>query len=154
MAMKHIEPWAWKYIVIHSSFTKANEFIGLKEMDRIHRSQFKLSIGYHAVINRDGIIEYGRPMNNAGAHLDDYDSEALGICMIGGRAKGKGGKGEDNYTDAQFKNLAWLLSNMQASFSNVFVVGHSRLDETTDCPHFSVHEFLMREGLAHLNFKG
>lgn len=154
MAMKHIEPWDWKFIVIHSSNTKATEFVGLQEMDRLHRSQFKLSIGYHAVINRDGIIEYGRPMNNAGAHLPDYDRSALGICMIGGKGKGKNGKGEDNYTAAQYKNLAWLLPNMKVSFPNVLVVGHNHLDEETECPHFSVNRFLMREGLAHLTLKG
>jgi|SaaInlV_100m_DNA_3_1039692.scaffolds.fasta_scaffold00092_17 N-acetylmuramoyl-L-alanine amidase len=152
MAMKHINPWEWEYIVIHSSFTKATEFIGLQEMDRLHRSQCKLSVGYHAVIDRDGIIEYGRPMNNAGAHLEEYDRKALGICMIGGQSKK--GKGEDNYTDSQYKNLAWLLENMSVSFSNARVVAHGKLDNTTKCPHFSVSAFLLREGLGFLNLRG
>ena len=148
MTMKSIKPEERKYIVIHSSFTRKNDFIGLREMEKKHRSQHKLSIGYHAVIQRDGIIEYGRPLNNAGAHLEGHDREALGICMIGGRSAA--GKPQDNFTDAQFKNLKWLLNNLAASFPNANVVGHSKLDELSKCPHFSVSEFLMREGLAHL----
>lgn len=149
MTIKYKEQGERKYIIIHSSFTTINEHIGVEELDRKHRANSKLSIGYHVVIRRDGIIEYGRPLNRAGAHMEGYDHESIGICLIGGASKT--GVSQNNFTEAQFKNLKWILESLSLSYEQASVVGHSKLDALTKCPNFSVSTFLMKEGLAHLS---
>ena len=149
MALKYKEANDRKYIVVHSSFTKADQDIGKEELDRKHRDLGMFEIGYHAIIRRDGIIEYGRPFNRGGIHTEGHDQHSIGICMIGGMSDKD--KPQDNFTACQFKNLKWLLNSLRVDYPEAIVVGHNKLNRDTKCPSFSVPSFLMREGLANFH---
>lgn len=149
MSIQYKELPTRKYIIIHSSFTTPDQHIGVAEIEREHRMQCKLSIGYHYVIRRDGTLENGRPANRAGAHTTGHDHHSIGICMIGGADKQ--GKPANNFQQAQFKQLKWLIGNLAVSFPEAKVVGHNKLNPNTRCPSFSVQSWLMKEGLAKLS---
>ena len=61
--------------------------IGVKEIRKWHVDENKWSdIGYHDVIRRNGAIETGRPLEKPGAHAKGHNQNAIGICLVGGKA--------------------------------------------------------------------
>ena len=71
-------------LVIHCAATKPNMDIGRDEIDSWHKARGWSGIGYHYVIRRDGRIESGRPVEQAGAHASGYNANSIGICLVGG----------------------------------------------------------------------
>ena len=123
------------FIVIHCSATKASADIGRKEIDRWHREKGWLEIGYHFVIRRDGTRELGRPEDKPGAHARGFNERSLGICMVGGVDDKL--KPEANFTTAQFRELAKLVSELKAKYPKAKVLGHRDLpDVNKACPSF------------------
>ena len=129
-----------KYIVVHSAATKASMDIDAKEIDRWHRARGFLKIGYHFVILRDGTIEVGRNQDEVGAHCRGFNRISVGICVVGGL--GDDGQAEDNFTDVQKENLRTLLIDLQAFYSDAEIKGHNELKKGTECPSFSVEDFV------------
>jgi hypothetical protein len=48
-----------------------------------HRSKGWSGIGYHAVVRKDGAIEFGRPLTKQGAHVRGLNHCSLGIAFSG-----------------------------------------------------------------------
>lgn len=133
-----------RYIVIHCADTPPEMDIGAAEIDRWHRERGWDSIGYHFVIRRSGAIEPGRPLDiNAapgwqtatGAHVAGLNSQAIGICLAGG----KGGK--PDFTGQQRESLRYLVEVMTRIAPSAEVVGHRDLDAGKACPGFDVRSW-------------
>lgn len=142
-----------KYIVVHCSATKSNSDIGLDEIDDWHRARGWDGCGYHAVIRRSGLIEYGRHFDRPGAHVKGFNTRSVGICMVGG--VDHEGKGENNFTADQFMSLKLLLIVMKRSYPNAEILGHRDLSPDLDgdgiveehewlkeCPSFDVRRWM------------
>lgn len=131
-------------IVIHCSDTKAGKNFKAKDIDAWHRAQGWRCIGYHYVIDLDGTIEAGRPMNEEGAHCKaagtsgkPYNKHSIGICYIGGQDKS--GKHADTRTDAQKLAMVELVYSLMDNFPNIKeVIGHRDVDKGKACPCFNV----------------
>lgn len=131
-----------KYLVVHCSDTYARMNTDAKEIDRWHRQRGFLRIGYHFVIRRNGVVQESpdcRATNVPGAHVDGYNSQSLGICMIGG--KGDDNQPANNFTDDQFVSLAQVLSKLLVQFPRAEIVGHHTLNHTKACPCFDVKQW-------------
>lgn len=124
-----------EYIIVHSTNTKPNVDLSARDIDERHRKRGLLKIGYHCVIKRDGTIELGRPFNEIGAHLQDYDIKSIGICMIGGL--NTRGVNAPDYSTQQQKALYVLIKTLTFMYKDAKVIGHNKL-EKTDCPSFDV----------------
>lgn len=137
-----------KFIAVHCSATRPTQDIGKADIDRWHRKNGWLMIGYHFVIKRDGTIEKGRPLNMAGAHVEGYNGKSIGICMAGGIDKN--GKPENNFTEDQFQALALLILELRAQgYDRADVRGHRDFPGVKkDCPCFDVREWMKANGLA------
>lgn len=143
-----------KYLAVHCSATPSDQDIGAVEIDKMHRLRGFLRIGYHYVIRRDGTIEKGREDDQAGAHTQNYNSEALGICMVGGVEKEadvqRNSNGAvvklvayDNFTQAQKFALRDLLKELKVTYPKAIIQGHRDFPKVAkDCPSFSVKDFL------------
>jgi N-acetyl-anhydromuramyl-L-alanine amidase AmpD len=126
-----------RFLVVHCSATKASMDIGAKEIDRWHREKGWLGIGYHYVIRRDGIVEKGRPDNRSGAHAAGYNSQSIGICLVGGLDEK--GNPKQNFTKDQYASLRSLLWDLLDKFDRAEVLGHRDLPGVyKDCPCFDV----------------
>jgi N-acetylmuramoyl-L-alanine amidase len=148
------------FIVIHCSATPPNMDIGAKEIDRWHRAQGWLKIGYHFVIRRNGEVEIGRDLMEPGAHAQGINEKSIGICLVGGVAMtdGKATKGpwmagapEANFTLAQWETLDQLVADMQSQFPKAKVIGHREVSRAPKaCPSFDVQRWLkeFRPGAA------
>jgi hypothetical protein len=71
------------WIAVHCSATRPEQNVDEHEIRRWHLAKGWADIGYNIVIPRDGTIQIGRPLDYAGAHVEGYNSSALGICLVG-----------------------------------------------------------------------
>lgn len=126
-----------KYIAVHCSATKANQDFHAEDIDRWHRAKGWAKIGYHGVIARDGTLEGGRLLDEPGAHVQGYNHESIGICMIGGLDAE--GNPADNFTQAQYDTLIDTLNNLLIKFPKAEIKGHRDFPGVKKaCPCFDV----------------
>lgn len=123
-------------IVIHCADTFADMDIGAKEIDQWHRQRGWSQIGYHYVIRRSGEIEKGRPENTPGAHVAGHNTGSIGICLVGGKARGR--ENPCNFTRQQWAALENLVRILTLEYSQAEVTGHTDLDAGKSCPTFNV----------------
>lgn len=154
-----------KGIVVHCSATKPSQDWGATEIDRMHRAQGFLCIGYQLVIRRDGTVERGRPINAEGSHCrdDGKNRTHVGICLVGGISEKpqthtpgnpwNGSDAECNFTAAQLatlKDLIEWLSTKVYQNGNLEVIGHRDVKGVSKaCPSFDVKHWL-KTGVAKL----
>lgn len=140
------------FIVIHCSATQAKWDGGAADIDTMHRKQGWDGIGYHFVIRRDGRIEVGEDLKKTGAHVQNWNSVSVGICMVGGLSAT--GKGENNFTAEQWASLKRQIQFLRCTYPEAKLVGHRdlspdkngdgviRRDEwLKECPCFSVTDW-------------
>ncbi len=142
------------YIVVHCSATPASMDVDAKLIDRWHRQKGWLKIGYHFVIKRDGTVESGRKLDEAGAHVYGHNQHSIGICMVGGMTEDMRYP-EDNFTAAQWASLKALLVEMKGLYPNADVLGHRDLDPNKACPSFDMiskwNEWFPEKGESHVD---
>lgn len=141
MAVVPLNPADIKCLVVHCSATQAKANIGVKEITRMHRERGFLTVGYHYIIRRDGTVEKGREDTAIGAHAVGWNSQSLGICLVGGIDPN--GKPENNFTDDQFAALAELLQRLRKAYPKASILGHRDLPNVKkDCPCFDVRAWV------------
>jgi len=89
-------------------------------------------IGYHFVIGRDGEIELGRLLSEAGAHCYGQNGNSVGTCLIG----------RDEFTKEQFKALRKLDRELKDWFPDIETFPHNHFNPDKTCPVFDVEEVL------------
>ena len=146
---------ATDYIVVHCSATPESQDITAETIRRWHLAKGWRDIGYHYVIRRNGKLEIGRPLAEAGAHVKGYNRKSIGICLVGGRAADSN-KGENNFTREQLSQLAKLVEALLLVLpARVTVLGHrdlspdnngdgeiTREEWLKECPCFDVQRFI------------
>lgn len=115
--------------------------IGASEIREWHKAKGWQDIGYHYVITRDGEKQFGRGESIAGAHARGYNSESIGICLVGGI--NDKGDADANYTLYQYNALSCLLDEMLVKYPCAEIIGHRDLPNVSKaCPCFDVRAFL------------
>jgi len=129
-------------IIVHCSDSNWGSALVI---DSWHRQRGWKGCGYHFIIGNgetspqasgyltcmDGHIEAGRPISQPGAHCRGHNKRSIGICLIG----------KDSFTEAQFKSLIMLVSELRSEFGDIPVRPHSRYANKT-CPSFNVADVL------------
>jgi len=134
------------YIIIHSSLTKVNKRkVNVKSLDKIHKQNGWLGIGYHFVILRNGTIQTGRDLDHYGAHTRYHNDDSVGVCLIGGL--GLDGQPEHNYSMQQMDSLESIVKMLLTKYPNAKCVGHNDLHEDTNCPCFNVDDWFKQINL-------
>lgn len=135
-----------QFAAVHCSATPPHMDIGLKEIRQWHRQRGWVDVGYHFIIRRDGTREIGRPIDVVGAHVEGFNSNSVGICLVGG--VNKAGKAENNFTPAQFAELAKLLIELRSLYPGIIVQGHRDFPKVKkDCPSFDVRKWIDETGV-------
>ncbi len=119
------------FLAVHCSDSPDDREVDAAEIHRWHRERGWSGIGYHAVIQRDGTVENGRPHYWKGAHVKNHNAHSIGVCLIG----------RMNFTPPQYAALAALLKEWTSSHPGAKVVGHCDLDSRKTCPNFDVTEW-------------
>ena len=129
-------------IIVHCAATRPGMDIGAQEIRRWHvRDNGWSDIGYHGVIRRDGTLESGRPMDQAGAHTTGHNADSIGICLVGGLAE-DGKTPEDNFTAAQWATLKRVVLDLTRKYPTATVHGHNEFAAKA-CPCFDVRDWWM-----------
>ena len=124
---------AIKKIIVHCADTPEGRDDRAADIRRWHKAQGWNDIGYHYVVDLDGTIEPGRPIEKAGAHCTGHNADSIGVCYIGGCDKKMQPK--DTRTDAQKASLLLLLKYLVAMYPGVTIYGH-RDFANKSCPSF------------------
>jgi len=120
-------------IIIHCSAVRPDQTSSVAQIDTWHRKKgWKLGVGYHYVVRRDGEIQAGRPEWMIGAHCKNHNSHSLGVCYEGGL--NIRGQPADTRTEAQKRALGWLLRQLHRAYPRAMIVGHHDLNPQKDCP--------------------
>jgi N-acetylmuramoyl-L-alanine amidase len=101
-----------KGIVVHCSASPDSRDLGFKEINEWHKqngwkSPSGVHCGYHYIVRRNGIVERGRPDDEAGAHVAGHNSKTLGVVWVG----------EKQPTDAQYKALIQIIHALSVKYS-------------------------------------
>lgn len=141
-----------QYIVIHCSATLPSSDIGVDEIRDWHKAKGWSDVGYHAVIRRNGEIEFGRHFDEVGAHVQGQNYQSVGVCVVGGI--NDDGKAENNFTPAQMDSLKAVVAMLTKAYPGAEVLGHrdlspdldgdgiiTRNEWVKDCPSFDVRSW-------------
>jgi hypothetical protein len=123
-----------KYLVIHHSASDRNETT-VDEIKQWHLNKGYYDIGYHKIIDVNGLIHQGRPDDVMGAHCLGSNHFSLGICLIGNFE-------EDHLleSDKQYKTLIQTLATLckRYGLTEQAIVPHKALYNTA-CPGRNVN---------------
>ena len=124
-------------IVVHCSAVRPDQQSSAAQIDTWHRERgFKLGIGYHYVVRRDGQVEPGRPEFLVGAHCLNHNAHSIGVCYEGGLDIR--GQPADTRTEAQKQAMRQLLEELHRRYPRALIVGHHDLDPGKPCPCYDV----------------
>ena len=133
-----LNPQKIAYLVVHCSDTADDDALTGRDIHQMHLGFGWDGVGYHRIICRDGVIEYGRPDYWVGAHVRGFNDVSLGVCLIG----------RDSFTDAQMQALETVLRDWKSSYPLAEIVGHCDFDYTNKtCPNFDVAVWCRKWGL-------
>jgi len=147
-----------KELIIHCAATPNGAWFTANDIDQWHAErgfnrarQFISadapleSIGYHYVININGISTIGRLLDETGAHALNHNTSGIGLCLIG----------TDKFTLAQWMRLKELIEALEKKFPGIHIKGHrdlspdkngdgriDRHDWLKTCPGFDVEAWL------------
>ena len=112
------------YIVLHHA---AARNCSPDDIHKIHiNSNGWAGIGYHFYVRKDGTIYSGRPIDMQGAHVENYNSQCLGICFEGNFEKEK-------MCYEQIKAGQDLIKHIKSIYPNIIFKKHRDLNATA-CP--------------------
>ena len=123
-------------IIIHCSAVRPDQTSSAAQIDSWHRkdNHWKLGIGYHYVIRRDGTIEPGRPEWLTGAHCVNHNAHSIGVCYEGGYDAR--GQPADTRTAEQKASMRRLLEELHERYPRALILGHNDLNPEKDCPGY------------------
>ena len=143
-----------KYIVIHCSQTRPSQsFVDAKWIDRLHRGNGWLKIGYAIVITRSGEIQRGRDDDEVQAAVKGYNHTSFNLCLIGGAKEEDWKQPDDNFTAEQWESLKKELTRLVKKYPYAQIVGHRDLDPNKFCPSFDVRDYLLHEDIPNYKFQ-
>ena len=139
-------------IIVHCSAVRPDQTSSAAQIDTWHRRRgWKLGIGYHYVIRRDGSVEPGRPEYMVGAHCQGHNAHSIGVCYEGGLDEK--GRAADTRTPAQKLTLYTLLVSLKQDYPDAEIVGHCELPEQR-MPIELVRSWLSRDGSRPSHLEG
>ena len=129
-------------IIIHCSATPEGKHYSVDTIRKWHLKRGWRDIGYHFVIDLQGNVDEGRPIEQTGAHTKGENFDSIGICYIGGvEAEKKDGEwiAKDTRTIEQKEALEDLLCRLKGLYPNAVVYGHNDFSSKA-CPCFNAKE--------------
>ena len=117
------------YIAVHCTASPEGQAMTVADIRRIHKKNGWSDIGYHYVIDLDGIVYEGRDVDLSGAHVSGYNSHSIGVVYVGGlerdpRKPYNQQKGKDTRTEMQKAALLSLLMDLKKIYPKAVIQGH------------------------------
>ena len=84
-------------IIFIATNTEPNETLTTQDIERRDRNKGSLTIGSHYVVQPDGLVETGRPLDQFGQRRRKYNKDSVFVDVVGKYSK---------YTDAQLQAIS------------------------------------------------
>jgi N-acetyl-anhydromuramyl-L-alanine amidase AmpD len=108
-------------------------------------------VGYHLLIDRNGTVANGRPLEQVGSHTKGHNTGTVGICLIGGHGSDANDKFAENFTPAQDAALQKVIADLIRRYPSITrVAGHNQFAAKA-CPGFNVPGWYAAARAAHVN---
>jgi len=120
-------------IIVHCSATPEGRDVSTDEIRQWHLDRGWSDIGYHFVVELDGTVCDGRPIEIAGAHARGQNADSIGVCYVGG--VDEDGEPKDTRTEEQKDALIELLTDLKANHGTPAIFGHRDFSNKA-CPSF------------------
>jgi N-acetyl-anhydromuramyl-L-alanine amidase AmpD len=128
------------HIIVHHSASRTHM---AEDFARWHVDQRGWpGIGYHFVIEKDGTIIQGNPIDLRSYHASPYNTRSIGICL-------SGNFDQEQPTTAQLQALDWLVADLRRrlkQFNNghtLEVLGHRNVSSTS-CPGDALYNYIQK----------
>lgn len=125
-------------IIIHCTATCPGAVVPVATVDSWHRQRGWAGIGYHYLIQSDGTIEPGRPIEQPGAHCHGHNAHSIGIAYVGGLDVHR--RPADTRTPQQKEAIAALCARLMLAYNltPADIHGHNFYDQHKACPCYNV----------------
>jgi hypothetical protein len=80
------------------------------------------------VLQQDGVIETGRPLDRIGAHSKGHNRDSVGVCLVGDRA----------FTGRQLEALRRIYLDLLDINPALQVLGHCEVEAGKTCPNLDM----------------
>jgi len=143
--MRHIDE-----IIIHCTATRHDWWQNkstqakVNEVRRWHLDRGFSTTGYHYLIDRDGTVVTGRPLDRTGAHVKGHNTGTVGISLFGGFGGSAGDSFADNFTEDQERALLDLIAKLKADHPSITKISGHNQYAAKACPCFSVPAWLKK----------
>jgi hypothetical protein len=144
----HVER-ALREVIVHCTATRPDWMAArtlaekIDEVRRWHRARGWRDIGYHFLIDRNGEIAVGRPLEQVGAHVIGRNDRTIGVALIGGHGAAATDRFSDHFTAAQDVALRQLIAALNQTFGGLALSGHNQWAAKA-CPGFNVAKWADR----------
>ena len=132
-------------IIIHCTATRPEWWAGkslaqkVAEIRRWHVSERGWKdIGYHFLIDRDGKVMPGRPLEKEGAHVMGHNTGTIGIALFGGHGSASTDKFADHFTPEQDAALRKLIADLRRQHPIISKISGHNQYAAKACPGFNV----------------
>ena len=99
-------------------------------------------IGYHYLVDRDGTVTEGRPIEKSGAHARGHNAGSVGIALWGGHGGEQDDKFDEHFTPEQDRALRKLIASLRMEYPSITKVrGHNEVSAKM-CPCFQVSPWM------------
>lgn len=99
-------------------------------------------IGYHYLIDRDGTVAVGRPIERVGAHVAGHNTGSIGVALFGGHGSSETDNFADHFTPQQENALRELLDELRVKFPSIKTISGHNEYAAKACPGFDVAAWL------------
>lgn len=100
-------------------------------------------IGYHYLVQLDGTINEGRPIERSGAHTKGQNRYSIGIAYVGGVEAQRDSRGKwpakDTRTPEQIQALDSFIRELMNQYPEATLHGHNEYARKA-CPSFDVQK--------------
>ena len=125
-------------IIVHCTATEEGQDFKAADIKRWHtaappKGNGWKDIGYHYVVDLDGTIEAGRPIDQVGAHCKNHNNNTIGVVYVGGL---RNGKPADTMTHEQIVALNDLLVSLKICFPTIKKISGHKDYAAKSCPCF------------------
>lgn len=132
-----------KEIIVHCTATPEGRNMTIEQIRQDHIRQGWSDIGYHYVIDLNGMVLTGRDVDIIGAHCKagGHNTYSIGVAYVGGVENIPGVpyeklKAKDTRTMVQKAALLGLLMDLVCLYPEAKIYGHRDFERGKDCPSF------------------
>lgn len=134
-------------IIVHWSETFTNANLTAGELDTLTGAG---ASAYHLIIQRNGSVERGVPLNSAGSHCptNGHDAFSIGVCLVGGINVPTDTRAIEmelsprSITQSQYNSLYQIFRTFFDQYPGGQALGHMDVDTSQDDPGFDVRDYV------------